>query len=422
MPHDAQKKLISTINNSINTSIAHGNYDNLLSQIADSRFVLIGEATHGTHEFYQTRIEITKALIEQKDFMAVAIEGDWPDVYQIHRYLQGHTSKDDHLVALNAFQRFPTWMWRNTTMPDFLQWLRQYNDELPNPQKIGFYGLDLYSLNASIESVIRYLQNVDVKAAQQAKYRYACFDHVSIDPQMYGYLTTMQSKKSCIEEVVAEFHEMQHKAFQHVHDEDYFIATQNARIVKNAERYYRSMFEDHVSSWNIRDEHMAETLNIIADHLEEKLNKPAKIVVWAHNSHLGDARATEMGEQGEINIGQLVREQHSKTYAIGFSTYEGTVTAASNWDEPPMCKPMVPGLKGSYEALFHDVNANHFMLNLRNNDELEHVLKIPRLQRAIGVVYRPDTERYSHYFFTKLPYQFDTIIHIDHTTALKPLD
>lgn len=431
MSEQAYEKLINVINDAAEPlSNQKDPYASLLNKIGDSRFVLIGEASHGTHEFYQARIDITQQLIEKKNFMAVAIEGDWPDAYSIHRYIQGLGSKKNLEQALDDFKRFPTWMWRNTTLTPFLKWLRNYNDHLSSPVvKIGFYGLDLYSLYSSMQAVINYLTQVDPEEAKRAQLRYACFDHVKLDPQQYGYLVSHGIKKPCIKESIEQLIELQHHAFEYVHrdgiasEDEFFYATQNARLVKNAEKYYRSMFEGHIASWNIRDQHMVETLNVLADHLENRFNKPAKIVVWAHNSHVGDARATERNEQGEVNIGQLVREHHDQdTYLIGFSTYQGTVTAASDWDAPAECKTVNPGLEGSYEELFHHIKYENFLLELRNNKILEHYLHIPRLQRAIGVIYRPETERLSHYFFTHLPYQFDSIIHLDRTTAVQPLD
>lgn len=431
MNEQVLEKLITVITDAAElVSTKEDKYASLLDKIGDSRFVLIGEATHGTQEFYQARIEITQQLIEKKNFMAVAIEGDWPDAYHIHRYIQGAGSKRNWEQALDDFKRFPTWMWRNATLVPFLKWLRNYNDHLPSPAaKIGFYGLDLYSLYSSMQAVINYLMIVDPEEANRARMRYACFDHVKLDPQNYGYLVSHGIKKPCIREAIEQLIELQHHAFEYVHlngmagEDEFFYATQNARLVKNAEKYYRSMFEGHVLSWNVRDQHMVETLNVLADHLENRFHKPAKIIVWAHNSHVGDARATEMNERGEVNIGQLVREYHDEdTYLIGFSTYQGTVTAASDWDAPAECKTVNPGLEGSYEELFHHIKYDNFMLDLRNNKELEHYLYIPRLQRTIGVIYRPETERASHYFFTRLPYQFDSIIHFDHTTAVQPLD
>lgn len=430
--------MILTINENAEPILREGNdYSSLLTKIGDSRFVLIGEETHGTHEFYQARIEISKQLIEKKGFMAIAIEGDWPDAYSVHRYLHGIGDSKEVSQALDKFKRFPTWMWRNTTLIPFLQWLRNHNDSLSSTtvtmkkkaHKVGFYGLDLYSLYASMNAVIQYLSKIDPDAAQKARTRYACFDLRNSDPQKYAYLTFLGEKKSCIKEVLDQLLEMQHHAYEYVRldrvsgEDEYFYAIQNAKLVKNAEQYYRSMFEGHVISWNIRDQHMAETLNVLADHLENRFNKPAKIIVWAHNSHIGDARATESSELGEINLGQLVRETHEgSSYLIGFSTYIGTVTAASDWSEPPECKQINPALEASYEYLFHQVKYNQFLLNLRANTRLEKYLKIPHLQRAIGVIYRPESERESHYFITKLPYQFDSIIHFDETSAVKPLD
>lgn len=429
MHTDANQKLIEVLN-PIAEPFTQQSYSSLLDKIGKARFVLIGEATHGSHEFYQTRAEITRELILNKGFMAIAIEGDWPDAYRIHRYLQGIGDKENWEHALSEFKRFPTWMWRNKTIVPFLQWLREHNDNLSAINKIGFYGLDLYSMNSSMQAVIDYLAKVDPEAAKRAQNRYACFDHLGCDPQNYGYLTSAGIKKSCLKEALEQFLDLQHHAFDYIkkdnisEQDEYFYATQNARVVKDAETYYRSMFEGRVSSWNIRDTHMLETLNTLADHLETRFDKPAKIVVWAHNSHVGDARATEMGEKGEVNIGQLVREHHgtTDTYIIGFSTYDGFVTAASDWDAPSEHKKINPGLEGSYEELFHHIKYKNFSLDLRGNKQIEHYLTIPRLQRAIGVIYRPDTERDSHYFFTHLPYQFDSIIHFDRTTAVEPLD
>lgn len=430
MSGDVQQKLINTITDAAQPlEKKPGCYDSLLSKIGDSRFVLIGEASHGTHEFYQSRIEITQQLIKEKGFMAVSVEGDWPDAYRVNRYVQGMGSCDDYNEALSEFTRFPSWMWRNTTIPPFLKWLRGYNDSTASQNKIGFYGLDLYSLHSSMQAVIDYLMKIDPEAGYRARLRYSCFDHLLPDPQAYGYLTSVGMKKSCVKETVEQLFEIQQHALDYVkHDgiaveDELFYATKNARVVKNAENYYRTMFEGHAASWNMRDHHMAETLNILAAHLEKRFKKPAKIIVWAHNSHVGDARATEMSERGEYNLGQLVREEYEMdAYLLGFSTYSGTVTAASDWDSPAECKFVNPALPNSYEDLFHQVNYDQFMLDLRGNKELLHYLHLPRLYRAIGVIYRPETERYSHYFFTRLPYQYDNIIHLDYTTAVQPLD
>lgn len=429
MNKDALQKLIDELDNTVvPLKESDENYDAVLEHIGDARIVMIGEASHGTHEFYQARIKISQRLIKEHGFMAVAIEGDWPDAHRVHRYLQGEGNAELCEQALDNFQRFPSWMWRNTTLPPFLSWLRKYNDNLPAAQKIGFFGLDLYSLNASIQAVIDFLSKIDPEAAQRAKQRYSCFDHLHQDPQIYGYLIHSGIKKACIHEAVAQLVELQHRAFEYLHrdgiavEDEYFFATQNARLVKNAENYYRSMLEGRVSTWNIRDQHMAETLNVLAAHLETRFKQPAKIIIWAHNSHIGDSRATEMGERNEFNLGQLVREQYdTHSYSLGFSTYEGTVMAASDWGMPGEKKQVRPGLQGSFEDLFHHLKHKNFFLNLSDNKKLETYLDIPRLQRAIGVVYLPDTERYSHYFFTQLPYQFDGLIHFDSTHALQPL-
>src|SRR5436190_21843667 len=337
-------------------------YDALIHLIDDARFVLIGEASHGTHEFYRERAQITKRLITEKGFTAVAVEADWPDAYRINRYVQGRSDDREAVDALAGFLRFPTWMWRNADVLDFVGWLREHNDHLPaNSAKVGFYGLDLYSLHASIAAVLNYLDKIDAEAAKRARYRYSCFEHFGEDTQAYGYAATFGLTESCEDEVLGQLIELRRRASDyasrdgHVAADDFFFTEQNARLVKNAEEYYRSMFRGRVSSWNLRDRHMAETLHALYSHLESQ-GQRAKIVVWAHNSHLGDARATEMGRRGELNVGQLVRERFGQNaVSIGFSTYTGTVTAVSNWGETAERKRVRPALQGSYEELFHAV-------------------------------------------------------------------
>jgi len=404
-------------------------YDPLMELIGDSRFVLLGEASHGTHEFYAARAQITQRLIKEKGFTAVAVEADWPDAYRINRYVRGIGDGATSIDALAGFQRFPTWMWRNADVLDFVGWLRAYNDALPqNASKAGFYGLDLYSMNASIQAVIGYLDQVDPEAASQARYRYSCFEHFGEDTQSYGYATSFDLSSSCQDEVVKQLMELQRRTDEyaqrddHLAEDEFFYAEQNARLVKNAEEYYRSMFRGRVSSWNVRDRHMAETLDRLVAHLEQQGGHP-KVVVWAHNSHLGDARATDMGEQGELNVGQLVRERYDNdAVLVGFSTYSGTVTAASNWDAPAERKRVRPALPDSYEALFHNTGLSRFLLTLRGDNQAVVGLREPRLERAIGVIYRPETERLSHYFYATLPAQFDVVIHFDQTRAVEPLE
>ncbi|MDB5396269.1 MAG: Erythromycin esterase [Rhodospirillales bacterium] len=399
-------------------------YDRLLERIGDARFVLLGEASHGTHEFYEERAKITRRLIEEKGFSAVAVEADWPDAWRASRYAQGDGSDIDANEALADFRRFPTWMWRNTEVRDFIEWLRAHNAALPDGAvKTGFYGLDLYSLHASMKAVIQYLEQVDPEAAQKARARYACFDHFGPDPQVYGFLSGTDVSKSCEEGVVRQLLELQRRTAKAMEDKAAFYAEQNARVVKNAEHYYRSMFLSDVSSWNLRDSHMVETLHQLDAHLSLAHGR-TKFVIWAHNSHLGDARATQMGERGELNVGQLVRERYGRDNVVlmGFTTHHGTVTAASDWGAPAERKQVRPGLPDSYEALFHDAVPSQFMLTWRDGGTLADSLRHRRIERAIGVIYRPETERQSHYFWAQLPDQFDCVLHFDETRALQPLE
>lgn len=408
---------------------AKEDYDALLEMIGEAHFVLLGEASHGTHEFYRERAQITKRLIQEKGFTAVAVEADWPDAYRVNRFVRGLGSDADAEESLRDFERFPQWMWRNADVLDFVGWLRNYNDSLGQyARKIGFYGLDLYSLFGSIEAVLHYLDQVDPEAAQRARYRYSCFDHYGEDSQAYGYAAGFNLTKSCEDEVVGQLKELQRRAAElanldgRVAADEYFFAEQNARLVRNAEEYYRQMFRGRVSSWNLRDRHMAETLHALAVHLESQ-GEQAGIVVWEHNSHLGDARATEMGERGEWNVGQLVRERYgSEARLIGFSTHSGTVTAASDWDGAAERKRVRPALRHSYELLFHETGVPRFLLVLRENEKLAASLRTQRLERAIGVIYRPETERLSHYFHARLADQFDAVLHFDETRAVEPLE
>ena len=352
-------------------------FDSLIDMIGDARFVLIGEASHGTHEFYRIRAQISKTLIAQRGFNAVAVEADWPDAYRVNRFVRGASKDSDSVEALSGFQRFPQWMWRNADVLDFVGWLREHNDQqVSEDRKCGFYGLDLYSLHASIEAVLAYLSKVDLEAAKRARHHYGCFEHFGKDITTYGYAAGFQMTPSCEQAVVKSLVELRHKAMEYLQRDGqvaadaYFCAEQNALVVRNAEEYYRNMFRREVSSWNLRDTHMMESLLRLAIHLSNQ-RSPAKIIVWAHNSHLGDARATQMGERGELNLGQLVREHFGKeAVSIGFTTYDGTVTAASDWDGPAERKNVRPAHPESYEALFHDVDVPNFFLNLREDVDL----------------------------------------------------
>jgi erythromycin esterase-like protein len=408
-------------------------YDSLLDMIGDARFVMIGEATHGTHEFYRERAFITQRLIEEKGFNAVAVEADWPDAYRVNRYVRNMSDDASPERALSGFKRFPTWMWRNTDMVRFVDWLQHHNESLGIAQRqVGFYGLDLYSLFTSIDEVLHYLDRTDPDAASAARERYACFDHFHEDSQLYGYMTGYGLLHETCEKVVGQqLHDLRERIAQLKHkdwdsdqaSDEYFYAEQNARLIVNAEQYYRSMFESRISSWNLRDQHMAETLDALAKHLAKASGEPAKLVVWAHNSHIGDARATELGWQGEWTVGQLARQRHGRdAFLVGFTTYSGTVTAASKWDGPAELKQVQPGLLGSYERVFHETGLPQFMLPLRGSVLENHPQFTQRLERAIGVIYQPQTERQSHYFDASLPMQFDAVIHIDDTRALVPLE
>jgi erythromycin esterase-like protein len=408
---------------------AQEDFDPVLRLVGNARLVLLGEASHGTHEFYRIRAEITKRLIREKGFTSVAVEADWPDAYRVNRYVRGRSADDDAEEALSGFRRFPQWMWRNADVLDFVGWLRAHNDALPSDRHTGFYGLDLYALHSSIEAVLAYLRIVDPGAAARAQARYACFDHFGPDPQAYGYATSLGLGPSCEAAVVAELTDLRRSAAEYaqrdgrVDPDDFFYAEQNARLVRNAERYYRAMFGEHAESWNLRDRHMAEALEALVRFNEDRRHRPEKVVVWAHNSHLGDARATEMSMRGELNLGQLVRARHGlDAVGIGFLTYGGTVTAASDWDEPAQRMRVRPALPGSYEALFREWGPANRFVNLTSTDPAVRRLAEPYLERAIGVIYRPETERHSHYFHARLTQQFEGVLYYDTTRAVEPLE
>ena len=400
--------------------------DLLVQQLARCRLALLGEASHGTHEFYAERAALSQRLVREHGFNAIVVEADWPDAWRVNRYIRGVSDDPDAEAALSGFERFPTWMWRNTEVRDFVEWLREHNRGRPASQQVGFYGMDLYSLYSSIREVLQYLDRVDPQAAQRARSRYTCFDHFSEDSQAYGYAASFGMKSSCEDEVIQQLREMNRRAADLLAGSgpdraDMFYAQQNARLVRNAEEYYRTMFHGRVSSWNLRDSHMVETLEALEKHLNG-LGGAARMVVWAHNSHLGDASATEMGDMGEWNVGQLARDRWcDDAMLVGFSTHRGTVTAASEWDGVAERKRVRPGLEGSYEDLFHRTGEHRFWLPLRGNAQLSQLLQERRLQRAIGVIYLPKSERMSHYFHTRLPAQFDAMVHIDETRAVHPL-
>ncbi|TAM67217.1 erythromycin esterase family protein [Mycobacterium sp.] len=401
--------------------------------IGDARIVLIGESSHGTHEFYEARAAITKWLIDEKGFCAVAAEADWPDAYRVNRYVHGRGDDDSADAALSGFERFPAWMWRNTVVRDFIDWLRLRNQRQRSDgqRQAGFYGLDLYSLHRSMHEVIGYLDRVDSKAAARARERYACFDHASADDgQAYGFSAAFGAGPSCETQAVEQLIDIQRNALAYARldgllaEDELFYAEQNAKTVRNAEVYYRAMFSGRVNSWNLRDTHMAQTLEALVKHLDRHSDVPAaRIVVWAHNSHVGDARATEVWAEGQLTLGQLVRERYGEdSRLIGFSTYAGTVTAASEWGGLAERKAVRPALNGSIEELLHETGQTSFLVSALISPEAADPLGVVRLGRAIGVIYRPETERQSHYFHVRPADQFDAMIHIDRTRALEPLE
>ncbi len=403
-------------------------YDSLLELVGDARFVLIGEASHGTHEFYRERALLTRQLIEECGFGAVAVEADWPDAYRVNRYVRGAREDGDAEEALRGFERFPSWMWRNADVLDFVGWLQAHNERrTAGAPRVGFYGLDLYSLYASVDAVIGYLDKIDPAGAARARDRYACFEQFGGESQAYGYAASMGISDSCRRGVMEQLLELQRAASVYARldglaaEDEFFYAEQNARLVANAEEYYRSMFSTRASSWNLRDRHMADTLDQLAAHLDRH-NGRTRIVVWEHNSHVGDARMTEMSQRGELNVGQLTRQRSGEdAVLIGMTTYGGTVTAASDWGGPSERKRVRPALPESYEAIFHETGVGRFALRL-DRGEAAVQLRHPRLERAIGVIYRPQTERASHYFGSRIAGQFDAVIHLDETRAVEPLE
>jgi erythromycin esterase-like protein len=390
----------------------------MFDRFAEAKVVLLGEATHGTSEFYRARAAITRRLIENHGFTIVAVEADWPDAARIDAYVRHHArmpSKEE------AFARFPTWMWRNLEVRDFTNWLRDHNERLPPERRAEFRGLDVYSLNTSINAVLRYLEKTDPDAAREARDRYGCLSPWQADPARYGRAVVTGQKKPCDQALLDQLQDLLARRLEYVDgsEEAYFDAVQNARIARAAEHYYRIMYEGSTASWNLRDRHMFDTL----ESLLERRGEGAKAVVWAHNSHIGNAAATAMGWQGEFNIGELCRTAwRDNAVLIGFGTDRGTVAAASDWDEPMEIKRVRPSRSDSHERVFLETGLPCSLTDWRHGRrELREVLSEPRLERAIGVVYRPETERHSHYFKAVLAEQFDAFVWFEETRAVTPL-
>ena len=397
-----------------------GDHDALLAMAAGREFVLLGEASHGTREFYAMRAAITRRLVEELGFDAIAVEGDWPDVQRLNHYLLGQ-GEDTLDGAFDDFERFPAWLWRNTEVREFAAWLRAHNDRAGAESAVGMYGMDLYSLYRSAEAVVGYLAPRDAEQAEAARKLYEGLDHVQ-DAQEYGYEAATGLRPDCRDEAAALLQALVRKAPQferldgRAAREQQFLAERNASVVMNAERYYRGMFGGRANTWNLRDGHMVDTLVALRAHLRRE-GREGRIVVWAHNSHLGDARATAMGERGEVNVGQLLRQRlgAERVLLVGFTTYTGHVTAARAWDAPPERRWVRPARPDSWEHRFHRSGLDRFFLPLSGHGER-------LLERAIGVLYLPESERASHYFPADLPGQFDAVYHLDETDALEPIE
>jgi len=393
-------------------------FGQFFDRFADRRIILLGEASHGTSEFYRARAAITMRLVEEHGFTIVAVEADWPDAAAADRYVRHRPAR---LGEEPPFQRFPTWMWRNTDVDAFLGWMREHNDNLKPEQRAGFFGLDLYNMSGSIAAILEYLDKVDPKAAAVARERYACLTPWQKEPSTYGRAVLTAGYRKCEKAVVDQCRELLQRRSEYIAEngEDFLDAAQNARLIASAEHYYRIMYYGGAESWNLRDTHMFETLG----HLLDAHGPQSKAVVWAHNSHIGDARHTEMGAvRDELNIGQLCRERFGGEAAlIGFGTHTGTVAAASDWGGDMEIKRVRPSHRDSYERACHDANVPRFLLDLGRDQAVRRRLLEPRLERFIGVIYRPDTELMSHYANASLPQQFDAFVWFDETSAVTPL-
>lgn len=393
-------------------------FGELFDRFGNKRIVLLGEASHGTSEFYRARAAITRRLIAEHGFSIIAVEADWPDAAAVDRYVRSRPA----VPAEPPFQRFPTWMWRNTEVAAFVDWMLDYNREQADPhQQVGFYGLDIYNMSASIEAVLRYLDQVDPEAAAAARERYGCLTPWQKEPSTYGRAVLGTGYAKCEQAVIEQCRDLLSKRLDYAarDGETFLDAAQNARLVASAERYYRIMYYGGAESWNLRDTHMFKTLG----NLLEARGPTSKAVVWAHNSYIGDARHTEMGTaREELNIGQLCREHFGDdTALIGFGTNTGTVAAASDWGGEMEIKQVRPSHPDSYERLCHDTGMARFLLDMRDEETLRQALVRPRLERFIGVIYRPETELTSHYADASLPQQFDAYVWFDNTSAVMPL-
>jgi len=436
---DANARLMKVIPEQAFKMRSETDLDPVLAALGDSRVIMIGEASHGTHEYYKIRAEITKRLILEKQLSFVAVEGDWPDVYRINRYVCGMGEDQSAREALGDFERFPLWMWRNDVVEEFIEWLKKYNDQFQDSwKKVRFYGLDMYSLFRSADLVIEYLQKVDPEDAKLARKRYGTLNRYREDEHSYGVDVMRKRTPSREKEVLDMLVMMMNKGSEYlrkggfIDGDELFFNQQNAVVVKDAEEYYRKSMYGGATTWNIRDKHMLDTLLALLNMHDSKTGRRSKAAVWAHNSHLGDARATEYSrESGEWNLGQLVRQHIGKedSFNIGFTSYTGTVTAAPEWGEPARKFNLTPAFEDSYEALFHKALPGNWTITLRSNNKdikpdsvMVKLLSLERTERMVGVQYVKYAERQAHYVPAILPQQFDAVIHWDVTKALQPLD
>ncbi len=396
--------------------------DPLIDAIGRSRFVLLGEASHGTSEFYTWRAELSKRLIEECGFSFIAVEGDWPDCYRVNRYAKAlPDSGQSAEEVLHAFERWPTWMWANREVVAFIEWLNDFNRERDVAERVGFYGLDVYSLWDSMRAVVTYLHSVDPQLAADARRAYNCFEPYAEDAQAYARATAMVPA-SCEDDVVEVLKALHTRAPRYIEggNEEFFNAEQNALVARNAELYYRTMIRGGPSSWNVRDRHMVETLTRLARHHGSR----AKAIVWEHNTHIGDARYTDMASAGMVNVGQLVREAHAEdgVVLVGFGTHRGTVIAADEWGAPMQRMRVPVARSGTFEDAMFDADVGNTLL-IFDGSENGGVpgLETPIGHRAIGVVYDPDHERWGNYVPTIVPGRYDAFIFIDESRAVDPL-
>ncbi|EMD41735.1 hypothetical protein CERSUDRAFT_110312 [Gelatoporia subvermispora B] len=461
---DSQKQKALLKSHTYRLSFQDASYEPLVSAVGDAEVVLIGDGSHGTYEFYAHRANLTRHLTEEKGFNAVAVEADWPDAFRINRYIHGGTLGDGTMAsprdALSDFERFPKWMWKNEVMPPFIRHLREHNEKVMRESNdasntVSFYGMDLYSLHRSADEVVKYLEKVDPEGAKAARKKYNCFERFGEDTTRYAFAAQFGLSKSCHKEVILNLKSLLKNHQKYIDEqramgggfshpaEEQFVAEMNALVVKDAEEYYRTMLTEDAHSWNLRDEHFARTLVKIAEHMGSNDShgghRKAKIVVWAHNSHVGDARATDMGRRrGELNVGQLCRELfgESNVFNVGFLTNRGTVTAAYNWDDPPHWQRMNPPIENSIERVFDDnEDDDSFVITHRIEkgadgqnkkvevaSEMSEYLNRPRYQRFIGVIYRKDTERPSHYSKCSVADQYDAVAHLKESRGIQPLE